>query len=352
MKHTSQPPFFNPPQVGRDCRPAGRTTAREWIGRPAASANTDHPFRDPDLPLDERIDDLLGRLTLDEKLGFLHQSQMPIPRLDIPYFKAGTEALHGVAWSNDLDNNWGQVLATDATVFPQAVGLASTWDTDLINDVGSAVGDELRAYNTLDPQLWGLQAWAPVVDPLRDPRWGRNEEGYSEDPLLAGEISTAYGSGLSGDDPLYLKVAPVIKHYFGYNKEADRSVSSSNLPPRIRKEYSQAPFRSVISADAATGVMASYNLVNGRPTHVDPSINEDLRSWTDKDLYNVSDAWAPHAVTQAQFYFDEEDEAYAAVLKAGLDGFTVDESDPSAMKATLHSALDKGYSPRTTWTPR
>ena len=159
---------------------------------------------------------------------------------DIPYFKAGTEALHGVAWSNDLDNNWGSVLATDATVFPQAVGLASTWDTDLINDVGSAVGDELRAYNSLDPQLWGLQAWAPVVDPLRDPRWGRNEEGYSEDPLLTGEIATAYGSGLSGDDPLYLKVAPVIKHYFGYNKEDDRSVSSSNLPPRIRKEYSQA----------------------------------------------------------------------------------------------------------------
>src|SRR5215207_5426805 len=94
-----------------------------------ASANDDHPFRDPGLPLDERIDDLLGRLTLDEKLGFLHQSQMPIPRLDVPYFKAGTEALHDVAWSNDLDNNWGQVLATDATVFPQAVGLASTWDT-------------------------------------------------------------------------------------------------------------------------------------------------------------------------------------------------------------------------------
>lgn len=312
-------------------------------GLVAASASNDHPFRDPDLPLDERIDDLLGRLTLDEKLGFLHQSQLPIPRLGVPYFKAGTEALHGVAWSNDLDNNWGQVLATDATVFPQAVGLASTWDPDLINDVGSAVGDELRAHNTLDPQLWGLQAWVPVVDPLRDPRWGRNEEGYSEDPLLAGEIGTAYGSGLSGDDPLYLKVAPVIKHYFGYNKEADRSVSSSNLPPRIRKEYSQAPFRSVISADAATGVMASYNLVNGRPTHVDPSINEDIRSWTDKDLYNVSDAWGPHAVTQAQFYFDEEDEAYAAILKAGLDGFTVDESDPSAMKATLHSALDKGY---------
>nr|WP_245951217.1 glycoside hydrolase family 3 protein [Phytoactinopolyspora halophila] len=316
-------------------------------GPPAGSQDSppdeNYPFRDPELALDERIDDLLDRLTLDEKLSLLHQSQAAIPRLDIPYFKAGTEALHGVAWSNDVNGDWEQVLATEATVFPQAVGLASTWDPDLIENVGSAVGDELRAYNSIDPELWGLQTWAPVVDLLRDPRWGRNEEGYSEDPLLTGAISTAYGQGLSGDHPEYLKVAPVLKHYYGYNNEVDRSLNSSNLPPRVKREYAQAAFEPAISADAVTGVMASYNLVNGRPTHVDPSIDEVVRSWTDRDLYNVSDAWGPRALVEAQGYFDEHDEAYAALLKAGLDGFTVDGSDAGPTIEFLKSALDKGY---------
>ena len=310
----------------------------------SASAQDENlPFRDPELSLDERIDDLLSRLKLDEKLSLLHQSQAPIPRLDIPYFKAGTEALHGVAWSNDLNNNWSQVLATEATVFPQAVGLASTWNPDLIKEVGSVVGDELRGYNAIDPVLWGLQAWSPVVDLLRDPRWGRNEEGYSEDPLLTGAIATAYGSGLSGDDPVYLKAAPVLKHFYGYGNEVSRNTTSSNLRPRVKHEYSQVPFRTTIEADAATGVMASYNLVNGRPTHVDPDIDEVVRSWTDKDLYNVSDAWGPRALVEAQGYFAEHDEAYAALLKAGLDGFTVDESNTAPTIGFLESALDKGY---------
>ncbi|WP_205856056.1 glycoside hydrolase family 3 protein, partial [Phytoactinopolyspora endophytica] len=283
------------------------------------------------------------RLTLDEKLSLLHQSQDPIPRLGIPYFKAGTEALHGVAWSNDLNDNWSQVLGTEGTVFPQAIGLASTWNPDLIEDVGSVVGDELRGYNSINPELWGLQTWAPVVDLLRDPRWGRNEEAYSEDPLLTGAISTAYGSGLSGDDPEYLKVAPVLKHFYGYGNETNRSLTSSNLTPRVEQEWAQAAFKPAISADAATGVMASYNLVNGRPTHVDPDIDEVVRSWTDKDLYNVSDAWAPRALVELQGYFDEHDEAYAAAIKAGVDGFTVDENNPEATIDFLKSALDKGY---------
>ncbi len=103
-----------------------------------AAQSAEYPFRNPGLPVAKRVDDLLGRLTLDERLSLLHQSQAAIPRLGIPYFKAGTEALHGVAWSNDLDNNWSQVLADRATVFPQAVGLASTWDPALIKRVGSA----------------------------------------------------------------------------------------------------------------------------------------------------------------------------------------------------------------------
>lgn len=299
----------------------------------------DMPFRNPDLPVEQRVDDLLGRLTLDEKLSLLHQSQVAIPRLDIPYFKAGTEALHGVAWSNDIDNGWNQVLADRATVFPQAVGLASTWNPSLMRRVGSAVGDEARAYNTLNPRLWGLQLWAPVVNLLRDPRWGRNEEGYSEDPTLTSEMATAYGKGLSGDDPTYLKTAPLLKHFYAYNNETDRSASSSNVRAQLRHEYEYAAFKPAIEADAATGVMASYNEVNGRPTHVDRALNEDVRSWTDETLYNMSDAWGPHAVTQTQHFYDDETVAYANVLKAGLDSFVVDSSDTNPMIATLKDAL-------------
>lgn len=213
---------------------------------PVVAAPT-YPFQNPRLPRNARVTDLMGRLTLDEKLSLLHQSQAAVPRLGIPYFKAGTEALHGVAWSNDITNNWNK---TDAkgTVFPQAVGLASTWDTPLISQVGSAVGDEARGYNALNPSLWGLNLWAPVVNLLRDPRWGRNEEGYSEDPALTGAISTAYGSGIEGDNPVYLKAAPTLKHYLAYDNEANREVTSSNVPPRVLNEYDRQAFAPAIAA--------------------------------------------------------------------------------------------------------
>lgn len=306
-----------------------------------AAAQPSYPFQDPTLPVAARVDNLVGLLTLDEKLSLLHQSQAAIPRLGIPYFKTGTEALHGVAWSNDHNDNWNQKVAA-GTVFPQAVGLASTWNPALIKRVGSAVGDEARGYNALDPDLWGLQMWAPVVNLLRDPRWGRNEEGYSEDPMLTGAIATAYGKGLSGDDPTYLKTAPVLKHYYAYNNEVDRSLTSSSVPPRVRHEYDEMAFKPAIEAGAATGVMASYNKVNGRPTHVDRDLNEAVRSWTDQTLYNVSDAWAPRALVEAQHYYDSYDEAYANVIKAGLDSFTIDNDNPAQMVAELKSALDKG----------
>lgn len=306
-----------------------------------ARAAEDLPFRDPGLPLARRIDDLLGRLTLDEKISLLHQSQAAIPRLGVPYHKNGTEALHGVAWSNDDKNGWAQTFAS-STVFPQAVGLASTWDPELIERVGSAVGDEVRGYNSADPVVWGTQVWAPVVNLLRDPRWGRNEEGYSEDPLLTGAISTAYGRGLRGDDPFYLKTAPVLKHYLANNNEYQRSLTSSNLPPRVKHEYDEAAFKPAISADAATGVMGAYNLVNGRPNTVNPDLNDVVRSWTSKDLYNVSDAWAPHALTDPEHYFDNETEAFAATLKAGIDSFTVDDNDPATMTGLIKDALGKG----------
>ncbi|MGA5298538.1 glycoside hydrolase family 3 C-terminal domain-containing protein [Nucisporomicrobium flavum] len=307
----------------------------------AALAAPEYPFQNPRLSLDRRVDDLVGRLTLDEKISLLHQYQPAIPRLGIKLFKAGTEALHGVAWSNDADND-GAVVTASGTSFPQPVGLASTWDPALLRRVGSVVGDEARGYHAQNDRVWGLNLWAPVVNPLRDPRWGRNEEGYSEDPLLTGAISTAYGRGLTGDDPRYLKTAPTLKHYLAYNNEAGRDVTSSNVPQRVLNEYDRAAFEPALRAGAATGVMSSYNLVNGRPATVDPDLGGLLRRWSDKPLFNVSDAYAPYNLTGSQQYYATQPEANAAVIKAGNDSFTVDNANGQPTVDAIKSALAQG----------
>src|SRR5919199_5753900 len=143
----------------------------------------------------------------------------------------------------------------------------------------------------------------PVVNLLRDPRWGRNEEGYSEDARLTGAIATAYGHGLEGDDPNHLKTAPVLKHYLANNNEVHRDTTSSNLTPRVKREYDELAFKPAIASDAATGVMASYNLVNGRPNTVNPDLDAVVRGWTDQTLYNVSDAFAPYNLTGSEQYY-------------------------------------------------
>ncbi|HEY5249145.1 MAG TPA: glycoside hydrolase family 3 C-terminal domain-containing protein, partial [Dermatophilaceae bacterium] len=306
-----------------------------------SNAATVDPFRNPGLSVSARADDLLGRLTLDEKISMLHQYAPAVPRLGIPMFKTGTEAVHGVAWSTDY-NNKGAVVTATGTVFPQAVGMASTWDPALIKQVGSAVGDEARGFNAQNPVVWGLNLWAPVVNLLRDPRWGRNEEGYSEDPMLTGSISTAYGSGLQGDDPRFLKTAPTLKHYLAYNNEAGRDVTSSNVPARVMNEYDQQAFKPAIVANAATGVMASYNLVNGRPATVSPDLNDVVRSWTSKTLLNVSDAYAPYNLTGSEKYFATQPEADAAVIKAGLNSFTIDDTNSEPMITAIKTGLAQG----------
>jgi beta-glucosidase len=310
-------------------------------GLVAADPAGSPPFRDPTLPLETRISDLMSRLTLDERIAFLHQYQPEIPRLGIKLFKNGTEALHGLAWSNNVDAGGAQTFAT-ATVFPQAIGLASTWDPALIRQVGSAVGDEARGYNSLNSRIWGTNLWAPVVNLLRDPRWGRNEEGYSEDPLLTGAISSAYGKGMEGDDPRYLKAAPTLKHYLANNNEIHRDITSSMLPQRVLHEYDEQAFRPAIAADAATGVMTSYNLVNGRPNTVSPDVDGTVRGWTGKPLMAVTDAFAPGNLTGSQQYYATQAEADAAAVKAGLDSFTDNDTNSSITINAVKSALSQG----------
>ncbi|HEX2314968.1 MAG TPA: glycoside hydrolase family 3 C-terminal domain-containing protein, partial [Thermomonospora sp.] len=305
---------------------------------PRAAARETPPFQNPRLALDTRVADLLGRLTLDEKIAMLHQYQPAIPRLGIRPFKTGTEALHGIGWSTDRNAN-GVVRTARGTVFPQAVGLGSTWNPELVRKVGAVVGTEARGYHAIDPDVWGLQLWAPVVNLLRDPRWGRNEEGYSEDARLTGAISTAYGQGIQGDDPDHLRAAPVLKHYLANNNEVRRDTTSSNLPPRVKHEYDEPAFRAALTADAATGVMSAYNLVNGRPMTAHPDHNDVVRAWTGRRLFNVTDAGGPNNLTGSQRYYATQAEAAAALIKAGLDSFTVDDTDPTKTIASVREAL-------------
>ncbi|MFI6151906.1 glycoside hydrolase family 3 C-terminal domain-containing protein [Kitasatospora sp. NPDC051170] len=297
-------------------------------------------FRNPALPLRERVEDLLSRLTTDERLAMLHQYAPAVRRLGVGAFRTGSEGLHGVSWLGE------------ATVFPQAVGLGASWDEELVREVGEAVSTELRAFHYHRPTAVGsdrgpnsLQAWAPVLNLLRDPRWGRNEEGYSEDPVHTAKVGEAFCRGLSGDHPVYLRTAPVLKHFLAYNNEDDRCTTSSALRPRVLQEYDLAAFRPVVAAGAATGAMAAYNLVNGRPCHVSPLIEAELRRWagpTGHELFVVSDAEAPSNLVDPEHYFDDHAQGHAAALKAGIDSFTDHGEDTETVVGRLREALERG----------
>ncbi len=292
---------------------------------------TDHPlpFRDPQLSFSRRTADLLGRLTLDERIAMLHQFAPAVERLGIGPFRTGQEALHGVAWMGP------------ATVFPQAVGLGATWNDDLVRRIGEAVGNEVRAKRAQDERV-GLNVWAPTVNLLRHPLWGRGEEGYSEDPALTSAIAVAYTRGLRGDDPRYWRTAPVLKHWLAHNNETDRDTASSSVRPRVLHEYDLRAFRDAVRAGAVAGVMPAYNLVNGRPNHVSPLLGQHLRRWTDQPLVVCSDAGAPSNLVDSEHYFDTHEEATAAALKAGVDSFTDHGTDSSVMTGRIRDALAKG----------
>ncbi|WP_461028346.1 glycoside hydrolase family 3 C-terminal domain-containing protein, partial [Streptomyces sparsus] len=286
-------------------------------------------FRNPQSPFGERIDDLLARLTLDERIAMLHQFAPAVERLGVAAFRTGQEALHGVAWMGP------------ATVFPQAVGLGATWNEDLVRRVGAAVGTETRAMRARDDRV-GLNVWAPTVNLLRNPLWGRNEEGYSEDPALTSAIAVAYTRGLRGDHPRYWRTAPVLKHWLAHNNETDRATSSASVRPRVLHEYDLRAFRPAVEAGAVAGVMPAYNLVNGRPNHLSPELRSQLRQWTDQELLVCSDAGAPSNLVDAEHCFDTHEQATAAALRAGVDSFTDHGQDPTTMLARLRGALDQG----------
>jgi beta-glucosidase len=215
-------------------------------------------YRDPAAPLAARVDALLALMSDEQKLGCL----AGIPELTLAdgftlpgIGDAGVEGLHGAGHHPDV------------TMFPQAIGLGSSWDIELLEAVGRVVGTETRLR---DPQA--LRVYAPVQDVRSNPLAGRYEEGYGEDPFLCGRLGTAYAFGIKGRHPVYLLAKPEMKHFFGYNHEWRRADSSSSMSCRAMHEYHLVPYRMPVAAGAVLGAMTAYNLVNGVPAIVHPAL--------------------------------------------------------------------------------
>jgi beta-glucosidase len=294
---------------------AGAPSPPACQSNPADYAN---PFQDPCAPLEDRITNLLSLLTSDEKQTLLLQESPTIPRLGIPAFTSWTEGIHGIGWS---DSSSGTVRYLTGTQFPQAFGLAETWDPDALKTVGATTGYEARVYNAQGLTDVGrgtaLVVRAPLVDLGRDPHWGRTEESYGEDPYLAGELAKGYIAGLQGDDPRYLQAASMIKHWLANNNEAGRATSSSNLDDRNLHEYYTVPFGAAMHDAHAQGLMTAYNQVNGTPAAVSPLIKSMLVGDFGFDGFVSTDATGPQTLVGNQHYYDTLEDAVTAIVQTG-----------------------------------
>lgn len=296
-----------------------RTSDHPW-GVPRVT-----PWWDSSLPHNERVDWLIANMSIDEKLGFLATITPDLLRFGIARCCIGSEAAHGIEARRDQGSHPADSEIT--TSLPQPIGMSATWDPALLERAGEAVGVEARVLYHRHPE-GGLFRWAPTVDLERDSRWGRNEEGYGEDPLLTGEMAGAYVRGMQGGDPSqtreHLRISAALKHFFANNVEDGRCVTSSTVDARNRREYYYEPFRRCIEQSGATSVMTSYNAVNGTVEMHDPRVEELLHG--EYGLYGhvVSDGGAVSLVHDARHDTNSHAETVALSLKAGVDCMTDD----------------------------
>ena len=295
-------------------------------------------FLNEALPVEERVQDLLGRLTADEKIGLLRATAPAIPRLGIPKYNHGNEALHGI------------VRPGRFTVFPQAIGLASTWDPALLKRVSTVASDEARArWNELGrgelqkAQFSDLLTfWSPTVNMARDPRWGRTPETYGEDPFLTGELGAAFVQGLQGDDPRYLKVVSTPKHFTANNEEHNRFECNALISEKQMREYYLPAFESCIRRGRATSIMTAYNAINGIPCTGNPwLLKKVLRDQWGFGGYVVSDCGAPDLLRSGHHYVQTKEEAATLALTSGLDL----ECGDDVFVEPLRKALSEGKVP-------
>jgi len=277
-------------------------------------------YKDPAYPIAERVEDLMSRMTLKEKLAIIIETSPANDRLGIPKYNHGNEALHGV------------IRPGTFTVFPQAIALGATFDDALIEEIADAISDESRAVfhhgkgvSITEEEYEGrynglLTFWSPDLNICRDPRWGRTGETYGEDPYLAGKMGAAFIRGLQGKDPKYIKAVATPKHYTANNEEHNRFSCNAVMSEKTLREYHLEPFRIAVEEGHPAALMAAYNAINGEPCHQNHYILTDiLRDEWGFDGYVVSDCSGIARLWDQHRKHEDPANAASAALNAGVD---------------------------------
>jgi beta-glucosidase len=272
-------------------------------------------YLNPRLSIERRVNDLVSRMTLEEKVSQMLNKSPAIERLGVPAYDWWNEALHGVAYSGN------------ATVFPQAIGLAASWNPDLIYNVATAISDEARAkYNDavkrdFRKRFYGLTFWSPNINIFRDPRWGRGQETYGEDPFLTSRLGVAFVRGMQGDDPRYLKTIATPKHYAVHSgPESLRHIFDAQAIERDMRETYLPAFRATVMEGRAGSIMCAYNSVNGEPVCANKRmLQEILRDEWGFKGYVVSDCDAIADIYKNHKFTRTEEEGVSVAVKAGTD---------------------------------
>jgi beta-glucosidase len=272
------------------------------------------PYKNPSLPIEQRVDDLISRMTLEEKVSQMMNGAAAIERLGVPDYEWWNEGLHGVA------------RAGYATVFPQAIGLAATWNTDLMFKVADVISTEARAkHHEFDrkgdhARYKGLTFWSPNINIFRDPRWGRGQETYGEDPYLTARMGVAFVKGLQGNDPKYFKVIATPKHYAVHSgPEPERHSFDAVASERDLQETYLPAFHATVVEAGAYSVMCAYNRTNSEPCCTSKYLNDKLRKEWGFNGYIVSDCGAIDDIYLRHKYVPTVEEASALAVKAGTD---------------------------------
>ena len=302
-----------------------------------AQSEYQYPFQNPNLSLDQRAHNIVSLMTLDEKLAALQNAA--VPRLGIPA-PGMSEGIHQVV---------GRVGPTappiTTTSFAQVYGMGETWDPALINQAGAVEGREAR-YLTQNGKYKRnvLVLFGPTSDLARDPRWGRTDESYGEDPYLTGTMVVSFIKGMQGDDPNYWQAASVLKHFLANSNETTRGGSSSDFDERLMREYYSVPFRMGFVDGGAKSYMASYNAWNGVPMAVNPVLTNVVAKEWGAGWIAMPDAGALNHVVDMHHYLKTMQEVYVAALKAGLNsllGGFGPSTGPTAQEAVKQAINEK-----------
>ncbi len=307
-----------------------------------------YPFQNSNLPVEARINNILSLMTLEEKIGALSTSS-DVPRLGI-HGSGHVEGLHGVAYGGPGGWEGRGLKPLPTTQFPQSVGLGETWDPDLIEKAAAIEGYEARYIFQSESQhatseegeryrREGIVIRAPNADLARDPRWGRSEESYGEDPYLTGTMTVAFVRGLQGDDPHYWLTASLMKHFLANSNEDGRGGSSSNFDERLLREYYSVPFRMGVTEGGARAYMTAYNAYNGIPMAAQPILRDlTMREWGFDGIICTDAGALTNMVTQHK-YFPDINQATAGAIHAGINQF-LDRYREGATGAVEHRLVN------------